>query len=84
MVHPTYRAVCESLGLLAGDSELTGEMEVAILTMTSDAVWRLFICININFSVSNPVAMLEPFEDDMAEDYAYRGCSRGGDCGEQR
>ncbi len=70
--HNTFRAACEELGLLEHDAELIGAMRDCSHVMSADAVRRLFVCIIMNFTVSDPHGLFEDFEDSMSEDYAYR------------
>ncbi|XP_076913694.1 uncharacterized protein LOC143572406 [Bidens hawaiensis] len=68
IIHVTYRAACESLGLLADDSEWSIALEEAKAWTTPKELRSLFSHILLHCEVANPIKLFENQWRPMSED----------------
>ena len=66
--HPTYRAACESMGLLGGDQEWNIALQEAAFSASPAEMRNLYCQILIFCEVSSPIDLLQSHKDSMSED----------------
>ncbi|GJV87496.1 DNA helicase [Tanacetum coccineum] len=71
-VHPTNRAACEALGLLASDQEWVYALQEASIHATAAELRKLFVQILIFCDVSDPISLCETFWKHMSDDIPRR------------
>ncbi|GJZ81100.1 DNA helicase [Tanacetum coccineum] len=71
-VHPTNRAACEALGLLASDQEWVYALQEASIHATAAELRKLFVQILIFCDVSDPISLCETFWKHMSDDIPLR------------
>ena len=68
IVHPTFRAACAALGLLADDKEWHDSLREASMFASSYALRTLFVIIITQSQPSDPFRLWDVFKDDLSDD----------------
>nr|XP_027098951.1 uncharacterized protein LOC113718236 [Coffea arabica] len=72
VVHPTFKAACQALGLLGGDEEWHNAIREAANWQTGQQLRELFVTMLLFCEVSNPLDLWEKNWEFLSDDISYR------------
>ncbi|KAK9068544.1 hypothetical protein SSX86_012659 [Deinandra increscens subsp. villosa] len=72
LIHPTYRAACEAMGLIGDDTEWALTFEEAALWATARELRFLFVQMLLFCEISNPLVLWTQHWDSMSDDIIQR------------